>query len=132
MFTTSTRRELEGERERLKRRMSAIDQLLAEDKIDHLNAVVMGSPEVAANGNGDDGFSDLGLRDAARKVLEDNNGRGLKPKAVVERMEALGFKSQTGATTPLITRVRNELWRMARRGELRSNKGAYFARRDAG
>lgn len=122
MLSRATRKELQAEQDRLRRRLSAIDQILVEEA----GFLRQSAPE-AGNGR----FAELGLREAARKVLE-AAPKGLKPKAVAQGMEELGFRGTTEATTSLLTRVRNELWRMAKKGELRSVRGVYSLRREEG
>lgn len=123
MLSRTTRKELQAVRDVLMRRLNAINQILAEDA---------GFPHQSAPDAGNGHFAEFGLREAARKVLEEAAPRGLKPKLVAERMEQLGFRGTTEATTSLVTRVRNELWRMAKKGELRSARGVYSIGREAG
>lgn len=67
-----------------------------------------------------------GLRDALRQALADAFPRGAKPAAVTAHLEKKQSFDTDGAKTDLGTRVRNELWRMADRGELeRDAKGRY-------
>ncbi len=127
MFSEATRRELEAERARLRRRLEAIDQILTEEGAVRRHAAPEGQATMA-EGNGQ--LAGLGLREAAKKVLEAAAPKGLKPMVVAQRMEDQGFRSMTNATTPVVTRVRNELWRMAQKGDLRSVRGTYSLRRD--
>ena len=66
--------------------------------------------------------------DAIRVILT-QHPRGLKPAEVAGFMDRGGFENK--GATPLPTRVRNELWRMASKGALRSVKGRYYLPADS-
>jgi hypothetical protein len=127
MFSVATRNELKAKRDELRAQADLIDRLLKDD----VGLAQRPTPQPglsAATKNGD--LAGLGLREAARKILESAPVGGLKPKWIAERMKALGFEDSPSATTDLITRVRNELWRMGKRGQLRSTRGFYSLKRE--
>ena len=121
MLSEATRRELQGELDRLRDRAEALEKILNESHMP-------GRPSVSMSTSPNGSLAGMGLREAARKVLE-SFPRGLKPLGVAAQMEVRGFQSDTEAKTPLVTRIRNELWRMGKKGELESNRGVYRVRR---
>ena len=69
------------------------------------------------------GFASLSLSKAVSKILSETGG-ALKPKQVVSAMAARGYPDESG--TPLATRVRTQMWRMAERGQLnKTGRGVY-------
>jgi hypothetical protein len=124
MLSESTRKELQAKMEHLRRTLDALDHILA-GEVETGRALLNASrsADIAARSNGG-ALAGLGLREAARVVLKEFP-RGLKPNLLAIQMEQHGFKSETDAKTPLVTRVRNELWRMAKKGELRNQRGTY-------
>jgi len=104
-LSRTARLDLGRERELLRVQIEAIEMVLGENS----------------------SLEDFSLRDAIRKVLAESP-RGLKPMAVTQKMDESGFTGNIGTKTSLLTRVRNEMWRMAQTGELVSERGVYCPR----
>jgi len=104
------------------RRLKLVNQLLEEydEPQPHLPGVEAIKAEVPPRQS----LSELGVRDAIRAVLASAGARGLKPAAVTKSLSRGGY--DVDGSTNLGTRVRNEMWRMAKKGELGKTDGRYF------
>lgn len=93
--------------ERLRKRYEAIAELLGDE------------PALAVP---TDGFAEMGLRDAMRTVLKEAGI--LKPVQVTRILKARGFLNK--GKTDLSVRVSNDLWKLAKVGQLQKNANGEY------
>lgn len=109
--------------ERLDDRIAALEAVLAPDD-DLLGGTSRQMPltevdRIAPNGNGHHGTGNF--RDHLRAVLADHPN--ISAPQVTEHLKLLGIRP--GGETPIGTRVANELFRMAQRGQLVKRNARY-------
>lgn len=120
MLSEQTIQELEEELHHLDQRSNAIRQILGQERAWHPSTL----PGVrSSEKTSDEPFEDVGLREAIRMVLRENN-KGMKAAAIAKELERRGFENRSKLDLPV--RISNELGRMGRARQLeRIRPGIY-------
>jgi hypothetical protein len=116
----SLREQLAGV-EALQRRLRLVEELIAEYGGEERKAKAPAKPADEERPP-----ARTGLRDAIRQAVEERFAKGTRPAEVTALLEEQGFGEENGTKTDLATRVRNEMWRMARDGQFRKQGGQYL------
>lgn len=120
--SSAVRKELETEQERLELQLDRLNAQAEAVKRRYLavTEVLNDDPTTIAANNG---FGDMGLRDAMRSVLAEAGA--LKAGKVARILASRGFQF-SGKTKPAV-RVANDLWKMADAGQLVKNDNSEYS-----
>ena len=120
-ISKTVRKELDAEKKRLFFEMQRVEVQLEALQIrcQAIAEVLSDDPTIVAN----NGFVDMGLRDAIRAVLAEAGE--LKPAKVTRILMNRGFQF-SGKTKPSV-RVGNDLWKMAEIGTLLKNDNGEYS-----
>lgn len=123
--------ELNAERRSLKERLAGVEALqrrlrMVEDLIAEYGGEERTRKTPAKFADEERPPARTGLRDAIRQAVEERFAKGARPAEVTALLEEQGFGDQNGTKTGLGTRVRNDMWRLARDGQLRKEGALYL------